>query len=139
MAEGDACKRRLTPAPQGGERPYSFLRAVGSTLVYCYRCTNVGFVNLTTSAAPWIACKGAFIQDPPNHRRLRLQWAYEHRAWQADWHQVVFSDESSYNLWNHDGRIRSGRYAGDRCLPKCVIERQVMIWGVISNHGRSNF
>ncbi|GFT45921.1 uncharacterized protein TNCV_2250591 [Trichonephila clavipes] len=21
-----------------------------------------------------------------NHRRLRLQWAHEHRAWQADWH-----------------------------------------------------
>ncbi|GFU10862.1 transposable element Tcb2 transposase [Trichonephila clavipes] len=29
-----------------------------------------------------------------NHRRLRLQWAHERRAWQADWHQVVFSDES---------------------------------------------
>ncbi|GFW61817.1 transposable element Tcb2 transposase [Trichonephila clavipes] len=27
-----------------------------------------------------------------NHRRLRLQWAHEHRAWQADWHQIVFSD-----------------------------------------------
>ncbi|PRD36004.1 UNVERIFIED_CONTAM: hypothetical protein NCL1_09928 [Trichonephila clavipes] len=27
-------------------------------------CTNIGFVNSSTSAAPWIACKGAFIQDP---------------------------------------------------------------------------
>ncbi|GFX16724.1 uncharacterized protein TNCV_4187001 [Trichonephila clavipes] len=27
-------------------QPYSFLEAVGSTLVYCYRCTNVGFVNI---------------------------------------------------------------------------------------------
>ncbi|GFT70435.1 HTH_Tnp_Tc3_2 domain-containing protein [Trichonephila clavipes] len=25
-----------------------------------------------------------------NHRRLRLQWAYEHSAWQADWHKVIF-------------------------------------------------
>ncbi|GFX65082.1 transposable element Tcb2 transposase [Trichonephila clavipes] len=24
-----------------------------------------------------------------NHRRLRLQWAHEHRAWQADWYHVV--------------------------------------------------
>ncbi|GFT00743.1 transposable element Tc1 transposase [Trichonephila clavipes] len=24
-----------------------------------------------------------------NHRRLRLQWAYKHRALQDDWHQVV--------------------------------------------------
>ncbi|GFX17615.1 uncharacterized protein TNCV_474151 [Trichonephila clavipes] len=47
---------------------HSFLQAVGSTLVYCYRSTNVSFVNLSTSAAPWIACKGAFIQDPPSRQ-----------------------------------------------------------------------
>ncbi|GFU88684.1 transposable element Tc1 transposase [Trichonephila clavipes] len=51
-------------------------------VIYCYRCTNVGFVNWLTSAAPWIACKGAFIQDPPHgvivlgaisyHRRSNL-------------------------------------------------------------------
>ncbi|GFV65799.1 transposable element Tcb2 transposase [Trichonephila clavipes] len=57
-----------------------------------------------------------------NHRRLRLQWAHEHRAWQADWHQVVFSDESRINLWDHDGCIRFRRHAGERCLPECVIE-----------------
>ncbi|GFT71799.1 transposable element Tcb2 transposase [Trichonephila clavipes] len=33
------------------------------------------------------------IPSRQNHRRLRLQWVHEHRAWQADWHQVVFSDE----------------------------------------------
>ncbi|GFU73169.1 uncharacterized protein LOC103524116 [Trichonephila clavipes] len=37
-----------------------------------------------------------------NQRRLRLQWAHEHRVWQADWHQVVFSDELHFNLWDHD-------------------------------------
>ncbi|GFW27147.1 hypothetical protein TNCV_93731 [Trichonephila clavipes] len=30
------------------------------------RYTNIGFVNSSTSAASWIACKGAFIQDFPN-------------------------------------------------------------------------
>ncbi|GFU39741.1 hypothetical protein TNCV_1949421 [Trichonephila clavipes] len=30
------------------------------------RCTNVGIDNWSTSATPWIACKGAFIQDPPH-------------------------------------------------------------------------
>ncbi|GFW30990.1 transposable element Tcb1 transposase [Trichonephila clavipes] len=80
-----------------------------------------------------------------NHRRLRLQWAHEHRAWQAHWHQVVFTDESLFNLWNHDGCIRVRRYAGERCLPECVIERNsglttgVMVWDAISYHGRSNF
>ncbi|GFW69389.1 transposable element Tc1 transposase [Trichonephila clavipes] len=50
----------------------------------------------------------------------------------------------SFNLPDHDGRIRVRRYAGERCLPGCVIERHsgltsgVMVWGVISFHGRSN-
>ncbi|GFX03901.1 transposable element Tcb2 transposase [Trichonephila clavipes] len=52
-----------------------------------------------------------------NHRWLRLQWAHEHSAWKAGCHQVVFSDESHFNLWNHDGRIRVRRSVGERSLP----------------------
>ncbi|PRD36012.1 UNVERIFIED_CONTAM: hypothetical protein NCL1_09909 [Trichonephila clavipes] len=79
-----------------------------------------------------------------NHRILRLQWADEHRTWQAGWHQVVFSDESRFNLWYHEGRIRVRSYAGECCLLECVIERlsgltpRVMVWGAISYHGRFN-
>ncbi|GFW36851.1 transposable element Tc1 transposase [Trichonephila clavipes] len=109
-------------------------------------CTNVGFVTSLTSAAPWIACEGAFIQDLPtsNHRWLSLQWAHEHKAWQADWNQVVISDESRFNLWDHDGRIRVRHYACERCLPECAIERhsgqtpRVIVRVAISYHGRSN-
>ncbi|GFV31561.1 transposable element Tcb2 transposase [Trichonephila clavipes] len=74
------------------------------------------------------------ISFTANHRRLRLQRAHEHRVWQADWHQVIFSDESRFNLWNHDVRNRVKRYSGERCLTKCVIERhggltpEVMVW-----------
>ncbi|GFX05073.1 hypothetical protein TNCV_3439351 [Trichonephila clavipes] len=32
-------------------------------------------------------------------------------------------DESRFNLWGHDGRIRVRRYAGERYIPQCVIER----------------
>ncbi|GFV82156.1 transposable element Tc1 transposase [Trichonephila clavipes] len=93
------------------------------------QCTNVGLINSSTSAAPWIAC---------------LQWDHEHRAWQADWHQVVYSDESRFNLWDHDGCIRVRRHAGEYCVSECVIEQHsgltpsVMVWGVIWYHGRSN-
>ncbi|GFT88856.1 transposable element Tc1 transposase [Trichonephila clavipes] len=79
-----------------------------------------------------------------NHLRLRLEWAHENRVWQADWHQVVFSDESSFHLWDHYGCIRVRRYASERFLPECVIERQsgltlgVMVCDSISYHGRSN-
>ncbi|GFV39814.1 transposable element Tc1 transposase [Trichonephila clavipes] len=61
-----------------------------------------------------------------NHRRLRLQWAHEQRAWQAEWHQVVFSDESRFNLWDHDGRIHVRRYTGERCLPYNRYARKVL-------------
>ncbi|GFX41022.1 uncharacterized protein TNCV_2217201 [Trichonephila clavipes] len=78
--------------------------ASAKQLVYYYRCSYVIFVNSSMSAAPSIACKGAFIQDAlkANHRQLRLQWTHEHRAWQADWHQVAFADESRFNLWDHE-------------------------------------
>ncbi|GFU64396.1 transposable element Tcb1 transposase [Trichonephila clavipes] len=78
-----------------------------------------------------------------NHRRLRLQWANVHRSWRADWQQVVFSDESRFNLWHHDDRIRVRCYAGERHIPECIIERHsgrtpgVMVWGAIAYHGRS--
>ncbi|GFV36764.1 transposable element Tcb2 transposase [Trichonephila clavipes] len=117
----------------------SFLEAVGSTLIYCYRYINVVFVNLSTSAAPWIECNGAFIQIllTANHRWLSLQWAHEHRTWQADWHQVVFSYEPRFNLWDRDGRIRVRRSACERCLPECVIERQSGLTpGVMQDNAR---
>ncbi|GFY35445.1 transposable element Tcb2 transposase [Trichonephila clavipes] len=61
-------------------------------------------------AARWSTATGVLmILLTANHRRMCLQWAHEHRAWQADWHQVVFSDESRLNLWDHDGRIRVRR------------------------------
>ncbi|GFU51840.1 transposable element Tcb2 transposase [Trichonephila clavipes] len=76
-----------------------------------------------------------------NHRWLRLQWAHEHRAWQADWHQVIFSDELRFNLWDHDGRIRVRGYGGERCHPEYVIKRHSGLTsglGAISYHGLSN-
>ncbi|GFV33898.1 transposable element Tc1 transposase [Trichonephila clavipes] len=79
-----------------------------------------------------------------NHQRLRLQCSHNHRAWEADWYQVVFSDELRFNLWDHEGRIRIVRSAGELCLPECVIKRHsgltpgVMVWGAISYHERSN-
>ncbi|GFW31396.1 transposable element Tc1 transposase [Trichonephila clavipes] len=61
------------------------------------------------------------------HARIPLyripQWVNVHRSWRADWQQVVFSDESRFNLWHHDGRIRVRRYAGERYIPECIIER----------------
>ncbi|GFX20902.1 transposable element Tcb1 transposase [Trichonephila clavipes] len=55
-----------------------------------------------------------WISLTKNHRQLRLQWTHKRRAWQSDWHQVVFPDESRFSLWDHDGHIRVRLYAGER-------------------------
>ena len=79
-----------------------------------------------------------------NYRWLNLQLIHAHRAWQADWHQVVFSDESYFNLWDHDDHVRFRRYTGQRCFTERVIERHrgrtsgIIVWDAISYHGWSN-
>ena len=35
-----------------------------------------------------------------DHQRVRLQWARGRRHWRAEWRNVVFSDESSFNMPN---------------------------------------
>ena len=40
-----------------------------------------------------------------DHQCLRLQWARECHHWRAEWQNVVFSDESCFNMSYNDGRI----------------------------------
>ncbi|GFV73140.1 transposable element Tcb2 transposase [Trichonephila clavipes] len=43
----------------------------------------------------------------PNHRRHRLEWCRDRENWTAaEWNQVVFSDESRFNLSSGDNRVR---------------------------------
>ena len=50
---------------------------------------------------------------------------------------IVFLAESRFNLWDYGGRVHIRRYAGQRCLSMCVLERYsdrtpgVMVWCVI--------
>ncbi|GFV66972.1 transposable element Tc1 transposase [Trichonephila clavipes] len=52
--------------------------------------------------------------------RVWTQWTDEH---QTPRKTGCGRHESRFNLWDHDGRIRVRRYAGERCLPGSVIER----------------
>ncbi|GFV32528.1 transposable element Tc1 transposase [Trichonephila clavipes] len=85
-------------------------------------------------AAQWSTATGVSLCASSIQRRLL--------SWRADWQQVVFSDESRFNLRHHDGRIRVRCYAGERHIPECFIERHfrrtpgVMVWGAIAYHGR---
>ena len=70
------------------------------------------------------------------HRQLRLAWARCHpRFTHADWGQVLFTDESRFNLRRSDGRNRVNiRRRGGRYNDVCVRERGkfaggfVMVW-----------
>lgn len=73
-----------------------------------------------------------------NYRDLRLQYDHLQRAWKADRQQVVFLDESHFNLWSHVGRIPVRRYASQRCHSEFGIKQhsgrtpRVFFWGAIS-------
>ncbi|GFV61150.1 transposable element Tcb1 transposase [Trichonephila clavipes] len=60
-------------------------------------------------AARWSTATGVLRSDSLIRRRLL--------------HRRLRENESRFNLWDHNGRIRVRRYAGERCLPEYVIER----------------
>ena len=50
-----------------------------------------------------------------NHRRLRLEWAQRWRNLTvAHWQHVIFGDESRFQLYPVDGRLRVRRWPGER-------------------------
>ncbi len=87
--------------------------------------------------------------DLTAHRRnTRLLWSRQHsnrnRNWQnARWRDVVFSDESRFLLYRHDGRRRVYRRRGERFADPCVVQQDrfggggVMVWGAIRSGWRS--
>ena len=78
-----------------------------------------------------------------DNQRLRLQWARECHHWHAEWRNVVFSDESHFNMSYNDGHLCVWRYAGECNLRACIIQQHrgpthsVMVLGVIGCNMRS--
>lgn len=73
------------------------------------------------------------------HRRARLNFATEHLHWgEAEWSQVLFSDESKFSLNSDDRRRRVYRRPGERYTQCNVAETlgfgggSIMVWGGIS-------
>ena len=70
------------------------------------------------------------------HRRLRLQWAEEHRGWTLNqWGTVLFTDESRFTVDHNDGHVRVWRRQGARYDPQFAVQHNrwgagsVMVWG----------
>ncbi|GFU34513.1 transposable element Tcb1 transposase [Trichonephila clavipes] len=58
-----------------------------------------------------------------SHRRLYLEWGHSQVNWAtAEWNQVVFSNESRFNLSNDDNRVRVWRHRGEHQNPAFALQ-----------------
>lgn len=88
------------------------------------------------------AAKKCFLSS--RHAKARLLWCKVRRHWTPqDWKRILFSDESSFQLFpNRQVLVR--RLPAETYLPSCVqTQRQsgggkVIVWGGISGYGLTN-
>lgn len=78
------------------------------------------------------------------HINSRLSYGREHQAWTLDdWSRVMFSDESRFCLYKHDGRNRVYRRPNERYIQGCIEEKvaygggSVHVWAGISSESRT--
>ena len=78
------------------------------------------------------------------HRMARLQWTRVRIRWNRQtWRQVLFTDESKFNLKFSDGRARVYRRRNERFSDACVQETDrfggggIMVWGGITYQERT--
>ena len=85
------------------------------------------------------ACRKAMISKKNLKKRLEFYNKYKHWS-SVDWNNVIFSEESKFNLVYNDGRVRVWRQPGERfdysCTSKTVHSGggSVMFWSCISNN-----
>lgn len=72
----------------------------------------------------------------PKNKKIRLEWAREHQNWSSeDWCQVLWSDESKFEVFGSRRRVFVRRSTGERFSDQCIIPTMkhgggsVMIWG----------
>jgi len=77
-----------------------------------------------------------------NHRRKRIEFTSKYRGWtESEWSNVVFSDESRFQLFRNDGRPFVRRRPGESYRDDCVHPTlkhgggSVMVWGCMSEAG----
>ncbi|GFW54328.1 transposable element Tcb2 transposase [Trichonephila clavipes] len=84
-------------------------------------------------------CPLRVLHLTPTHRRLRKEENRSRGNWTAaEWNQIVFSDESAFNLSNDDNRVHAWRPRNERLNPAFALQRHtaptdgVMLWGAIA-------
>ena len=79
---------------------------------------------------PWVSNK---------NRIKRLAYYKFHKSWKIhNWKSIIFSDESKFNLFHSDGRVKDWRQSYERYLPECTQKTiqgcggSIMFWGCIT-------
>ena len=78
-------------------------------------------------------CKKPLISQV--NKRKRLGFYHEHKNWAVkQWKNIVFSDESKFNLLNSDGRTKVWRVKGERyylnaLIKQLEVEGEVLCFG----------
>ena len=87
-----------------------------------------------------VAAKKPKLTD--KHKKQRLAWAKEHKTWSTeDWGRILWSDESSFELWRTRGRVWVRRRPKERFLDECVVPTvkhgggKVMVWATMAQSG----
>ena len=76
------------------------------------------------------------------HKSARKKWAKERKTWtEDDWSRVVFSDESTFEVFSHSRQLYVRRKPNERYLPECLAPTvkfgggKVMVWGCMAASG----
>ncbi|GFT59228.1 transposable element Tcb2 transposase [Trichonephila clavipes] len=90
-----------------------------------------------------LRCPIRVLPLTPTHQCLHLEWCHARGNWTAaEWNQIVFSDESRFNLSSDDNRVRVWRPLGERLNSAFALQRHtaptagVMVSGVIAYNTR---
>ena len=65
----------------------------------------------------------------------RLKWAKQKVKWINEWENIIWSDESKFEVFGGDGKRYVWRTPQEKYNPKCLIptfksgQESVMIWG----------
>ncbi|GBM10607.1 Transposable element Tcb1 transposase [Araneus ventricosus] len=78
----------------------------------------------------------------PTNAFKRRQWCRDHKCWSPQqWQQVIWSDESSFTLFQTTGRVYVWRTPKEAFNPECLLPNvkhgggSIMVWGAISWRG----
>lgn len=70
----------------------------------------------------------------------RLTWAKNRKDWKNEWENIIWSDESQFEVFKGDGKRYVWRNAQEKYDPKCLIptfksgQQSVMIWGCFTKN-----